>query len=93
MKYDVHLFTVVRVKVCNVEADSHVEAAKKAAEQTDMYSLFSGSSNGITTEWGEEHSHALVDVVGDTDFAHSKWLNRNLTRPLNFNRPRPKKKG
>lgn len=89
MKYDVHLFTIVRVKVSGVEADSHSEAAKKAAEQTDMDALF----NSDTTEWSEEHSHALVDVVGDTTYEKSRWLNKDLTRTLNFNRPRPKKKG
>lgn len=92
MKYDVHLFTVVRVKVPGVEAESHSEAAKKAAEQTDMNALFNDAARG--TEWADEHSHALVDVVGDKDYTKSKWLCRDLTRPMNFSLPRPgRKKG
>jgi hypothetical protein len=94
MKYDVHLFTIVRVKIPNVEADSHSEAAKKAAEQTDMDALFNDTDScGIVTEWAEEHSHALVDVVGDKEYTKSKWLCKDLTRPMNFSRPRPAKKG
>jgi len=92
MKYDVHLFTVVRVKVCGVEADSHSEAAKKADEQTNMDALFNGTNTqGITTEWADEHSHALVDVVGDTTYEKSRWLSKDLSRTLRYNRSRPTK--
>jgi hypothetical protein len=94
MKFDVHIFTVVRVKISGVEAESHSEAAKKANESVDMNALFNDTdSQGIVTEWADEHSHALVDVVGDTEYTKSKWLCKDLTRTMNFNRPRPKKKG
>jgi len=91
MKYDVHLFTVVRVKVCGVEADSHSEAAKKADEQVDMNALFNDTNQNVTTEWAEEHSHALVDVVGDKEYSKSRWLSKDLSRPLRYNRSRPTK--
>jgi hypothetical protein len=96
MKFDVHIFTVVRVKISGVEAESHAEAAKKANESVDMNALFNSErflTQDVVTEWADEHSHALVDVVGDTEYTKSKWLSKDLTRTMNFNRPRPKKKG
>ena len=95
MKYDVHLFTIVRVKVCNVEANSHSEAAKKVSEQVDMDTLFKDThvvphqngSQSITTEWSEEHSHALVDVVGDDKYDQSMWLDKDLSQPMNSTKP------
>lgn len=86
-KYDVHLFTIVRVKIPDVEAFSYSEAAKKAAEQIDMESLFKTNNYRIETEWAEEHSHALVDVVGDTEYAKSRWLKSDLTHTMKI-RPR-----
>lgn len=39
MKHDVHVYTVVRVKVCNVEAKDHKEAMQMATDSVDFFSL------------------------------------------------------
>ena len=77
MKYNVHIFTVVRVKVTDVEAESQAEAMKKAEEQIDFNAMFKDITN-VETEWGEEHSHVLVDEVNDEEYENSKWYNGDL---------------
>jgi hypothetical protein len=77
MKYNVHLFTVVRVKVSDIEANTQEEAISKAENQIPFYDLFDNipqiecygktsakASEVFETGWGEEHSHALVDEAG-----------------------------
>jgi len=73
--YDVHIFTVVRVKTVGIEAASQQEAMKKADESLDYNQLFS-RLHGV--EWAEEHSHALVDVHGDTEYENSRWYDADL---------------
>lgn len=68
-QYDVHLFAVVRRKVSDVNATSHREAIESALAKTDLYTCFGGPE----TEYAEELSHFLVDVVGDDEYAHSQW--------------------
>ena len=75
MRYDVHIFTVVRVKVVGVEAGSHEEAMQKADDQVDFNRLFSRIPG---VEWAEEHSHALVDDHGDTEYENSRWYDADL---------------
>lgn len=81
MKFNVHVFTIVRVKVCNIVARSHKAAVKKAIK-TDFYDLFQSRPD---VEWSEEHSHYLVDpiVKGVEDFDHSEWLGDDLEPMIN----------
>ena len=74
MKYDVHIFAVVRVKVEDVEADSQEEACKKAEQKTDLYRLFESFSPACRCdmEYAEEIQHFLVDEVGDTEYDNSR---------------------
>ncbi|MBZ5499059.1 MAG: hypothetical protein LAP85_21890 [Acidobacteriia bacterium] len=76
MRYNVHIFAVVRVKVPDVEAVSHQDAIKKAVESTDLNEVFDRVSPvpGVEhTEYGEEISHYLVDEVGDEECRRSTF--------------------
>lgn len=68
-QYDVHLFAVVRRKISGVNATSHREAIESALAETDLYACFAGPE----TEYAEELSHFLVDVVGDDEYTQSRW--------------------
>src|SRR5216684_9404176 len=77
-KYDVHIFTEVRVKVCQVEASDHAEAIKKAEQQVDLHALLLNERPGYgacETEWAEPQmtEEYLVDEVGDEEYRQSRW--------------------
>jgi hypothetical protein len=75
MKYNVHIFPVVRVKVCDIEAESQVDAIKKAVANTNLDELFSQKhpTPGVeNTEYAEEISHYLVDEADDPEYINSK---------------------
>ncbi|MGA2259876.1 MAG: hypothetical protein ABSH28_00405 [Acidobacteriota bacterium] len=76
MRYNVHIFAVVRVKVPDVEAGSHQDAIKKAVECTnlnDLFDLVSPVPGVEHTEYGEEISHYLVDEVDDEEYRRSTF--------------------
>ena len=94
-QFDVHLFAVVRVKVPRVAAASHREAIAWAVEHSgDLYERFASEDS----EFAEEFSHFLVDVVEDKDFEQSQWFYceqeplvgclRRIVRWCDGNRPR-----
>jgi hypothetical protein len=64
MKYDVHVFATIRVKVSDVEAESQEEAIKKAEDSIDFYDLLL-DVKGKDTEFAEEIGYYLVDEHGD----------------------------
>jgi hypothetical protein len=70
VKYDVHLFPIVRVKVHGVEAGSQEEAIKKAEESTDFDNLFNKAPD---IEYAEEVAYYLVDEVGDEEYERTRW--------------------
>jgi hypothetical protein len=74
MKYDVHIYATVRVKVCGVEANSQAEAMKKAEEQTDLYETI-GNCPG--TDYAEEITGFLVDEAGDTEYHKTRYYNQD----------------
>jgi hypothetical protein len=78
--YDVHIFTTVLVKVCEVEASGHAEAMKKAEQQVDFHALFFDERPGYgacETEWAPEITEDyLVDEVGDEEYRQSRWYRR-----------------
>jgi len=87
MKYHVHVYTVVRVKFADVEADSPQEAIDKAEESVNFHDLLkrdvSNYNRGAPVvvehvEWAEEHTEDfLVDEAGDTAFKNSQMWHRN----------------
>ena len=68
--FNVHLYSVVRLQVSDVEAASHQEAVENAIENTDLHARFA-SDDG---EYADELSHFLVDVVGDDKYLQSWWF-------------------
>ena len=67
MEYTVHVYAIVRVPV-KVEAESQVEAIKKAEGKVDWYTQFNGEQ-----EWAEENAYYLVDELGDEQHQKSHW--------------------
>ena len=78
MVYDVHVFTLVRVKVEAIEADNMPEAIERARELVDFSSLL----NHPKYNWADEHSHYLVDVHGSLDYSESQWYTDRVHRYL-----------
>ena len=69
MAYDVHICTVVRVKIPNIEAATPKEAISAAKESVDFDVMFNGRGRiRGETEWAEEDSHYIVDVVIDEEY-------------------------
>lgn len=68
--YHVHLFPVVRYKVSDVLASSPQRAIEQALAATDLYACCSGPGG----EYAEELAYGEVDVVGDDQFAKSRWF-------------------
>jgi len=82
MKYHVHVYTIVRIKVANVEADNQEEAIRAAEDFINYREVidkeFPKSPDRLTQvehiEWTEEEtSEYLVDEVGDDSFSNSKF--------------------
>jgi hypothetical protein len=71
--FDVHLFAVVRIKFSHVSAVCVHDAVRAAIERfdsSDFLKLFDGES----TEFADEFSHFLVDLVGDAEFEQSRFV-------------------
>lgn len=68
MRYDVHLYVTVRVKVCDVEAEDQIGAIEVAERQ------FYDDPEGFlkSGEYADEVPGALVDEHGDVDYANSR---------------------
>jgi hypothetical protein len=76
VKYNVHLYAVVRVKVNDVEAESQTEAIDKAGSMVNFNSLLDASRPSRVVEYVEyadEVNTALVDEQGDEDYERSKF--------------------
>lgn len=74
MKYNVHLYPIMRVTFQGVEADSQEEAIKKAEEEFDGYALAS-HHGGVA--YAEDMDGFCVDEVGDTEYTNSKWYDKD----------------
>lgn len=77
MKYDVHLYTVVRVKCSGIEADSYKDAIERAEKDfccyDSSYHLQQCLASG-DAEYAEEIVGALVDVVGDESYNQTAYF-------------------
>lgn len=75
--YDVHLYALVRLKVCDVKAGRQIAAIRKAEKDVDMYAAFdvkpSMQSGADDMEFAEETLQALVAVVGDKEYVQTRW--------------------
>jgi hypothetical protein len=82
MKYAVHLYPTVRVKVIGIEANSTTEAAIKAASLINLHDVLDDhrpiGTNVEIVEWDEgENNFVLVDPLDDGGnvIDGSQWLN------------------
>jgi len=75
-KYDVHLFPVLRFTVRGIEAESMEEACKIAEQNLSDEAIKSAICGGSEheAEFEDEVVEALVDVQGDDQYEHTRWL-------------------
>ncbi len=76
--HNVHIYAIVRVKVSNIEAENHAEAIKKAEDMIDLNGLF---NRGSDQEFADDIDCFLVDEVGDEEFNHSRWYQKDGISP------------
>lgn len=75
-KHTVCIKTVVNVIVEDVEADSYLEALKRAESKINFETLFNDNgayAGSDRTGWGEAHTHAIVDKKPDDYDHYFKW--------------------
>lgn len=85
MKYDVHINTLVSVKIAGVEADSQLDAIGKAEDMVNFSSLFDHlcPPPGVAhVEWTDEHDSFLVDEEGDATYERSQVYPARGVRPV-----------
>ena len=75
MKHTVWIFPVVRVKVADVEADSHEAAMKQAEENTNLHTVL--DRDGI--EFAEEINCFHVDEENDPEYERSRWYDADYS--------------
>jgi hypothetical protein len=85
-QYNVHIYAVTRVKVCNVSAKSQEEAIEWAEQNTPLHTLLNLRGIEIPTdsnsyvdhaEFSEEIVGFLVDEIADPHFLNSRQYNAN----------------
>ncbi len=76
MKYDVHIYPIVRVKVFGVEADSQVEAIKKAETVFDFDQLLNHYYSDVEVEYADDIDGFLVDEQGDERHERSQFYDK-----------------
>jgi hypothetical protein len=89
MKYNVHLYVVVRVKVAGIEASTAAEAMKQVDDGTNFHELLDNHRPGMVVpipggpcveyvEWDESApTGACVDLLldnGEIDYDNTVWL-------------------
>ncbi len=70
--YNVHVYTIVRVEIKNIQASSPKEAAELAATE-DFYDRFKSDDS----EWAVQHESYLVDPLdenGEVDYDHPSFF-------------------
>lgn len=84
MKYDVHVYATVRVKVPGVEAPDQIEAIRRAEASLDLHEVLDGGSGAKALQSDLEVEHAeeiigyLVDEEGDEEFERSQGYDYDL---------------
>lgn len=87
MKYDVHIYPIVRVKVAGIEADSPEAAIAIAGKAFNLSNESAPEIAGTAEfEWLDESApYALVDIAGDDEYQHSAWFDRHGTNWVKCN--------
>ena len=76
MKYNVHVYVTVRVRVLDVEATSQEEANKRVRDSVNLNDLMNRShplSNVEDVEFVDEITGYLVDEQGDEEHERSRF--------------------
>jgi len=76
VKYTVHIFPIVRVKIPDIEADSHEEAMKKAEAGVDFNSLLNNSGGDYVVEYADDLDAFHVDEENDPEYQNSVWYDK-----------------
>ena len=81
-EYHVHLYPIVRVLVRDVEAESQVEAIKKAEKLVNLTRLFDHvrfDPPVAYVEFADDTDGFLVDEEGDVEHERSTWYEKDYT--------------
>lgn len=70
MKYTVHLYTAVRIRMEDIEANSQEEAAAKAMEECDVKHNL---AHGYFEDDEAPFLGAMVDEEGDEDYENTRY--------------------
>ena len=70
MKYTVHLYTAVRIRMDDIEANSQEEAFAKASEECDVKHNL---SYGRAEDDESAFLGAMVDEVGDEEYLNTRY--------------------
>ena len=70
MAYDVHIFTLVEIKMIEVDAVTPPDAIAQAKESVDFGILFGHSG----FDWGEDHACYKVNTIDDQGKAQTEWF-------------------
>ena len=76
MKYNVHVYVIVRVKVLDIEAKNQREAIKRVHDHVNLNVLLNRThplSNVEHVEFGDEITGYLVDEQGDETHERSRF--------------------
>ena len=76
MKYNVHVYVIVRVKVLDIEAKNQREAIKGVHDHVNLRDLLNRSyplSNVEHVEFVDEITGYLVDELGDQKHERSRF--------------------
>ena len=79
MKHTVFIFAIVRVKVLDIEANSQVEAIKKAEAQVDLNFLGTPylPHEVEHVEYADDIDCFEVDEEKDSEFEKSRWYDKH----------------
>ena len=83
MKYNVHVYVTVRVRVLDVEATSQEEAIKRVRDHVNLNDLMNRShplSNVEHVECGDEITGYLVDEQGDQKHERSRFYEAGIEK-------------
>ena len=83
MKYDVHVYVLVRVKVLDIDAKSQEEAIRRVHDHVNQSDLLNRSyplSNAERVEFVDEITEYLVDEHGDEEHERSRFYEAGIEK-------------
>ena len=81
MKYDVHVYVLVRVKVLDIDAKSQEEAIRRVHDHVNLSDLLNRSyplSNVERVEFNDEIAGYVVDKQGDEEHERSRFYEAGI---------------